>query len=59
MKQLPEIAVGLKDTRSAASLNAFFRPQNESLQERGQEQNAKNLEDLKDDIREDHGSLLP
>jgi hypothetical protein len=49
----------LKDTWSAASLNAFFCFQNESLQERGQQENAKNLEDLKQDIRKDHGSLLP
>jgi hypothetical protein len=59
VKQLPEVAVRLKDAWSAASLNPFFRFQNESLQEGSQQQNAQNLQDLKENIGKDHGSLLP
>jgi hypothetical protein len=59
VKQFPEVAVRLKGAWSAASLNAFFCFQNESLQQRRQQQNAQNLEDLKENIRKDHGSLLP
>jgi hypothetical protein len=59
MEELPQVPIRLDDAWSTAPLDAFFRLKDESLKQRRQQYYTQNLANLKENIGEDHGSLLP
>jgi hypothetical protein len=58
VEQLPQVAVGLKDARSLASLHPLFKLKDDALKQRGEQQGGKNLGYLKDDVSRDHRLTL-
>jgi hypothetical protein len=54
VKQLPEVAIGLKNSGPLAALNPFFELQNHAPQQRCEQQRREHLSDLQKDIANSH-----